>query len=725
MNFDLPISNVKEDLLNRKTFVEDLSKVIVDQDFKSSFCIGLYGPWGSGKTSIVNLLFSRIKAKDENVILFRFNPWVCSDPTELVSQFLQQFATVTAPKFTKNSNLLKNIEKYANAFTLAKFIPIAGTYIESAADVAKDALKNAVEYKTDIQVIKNEISKEIENKKCKIVISIDDIDRLSDKEIIAVFQLVKSLADFPNTVYLLSFDVNVVMSALKGVQSGAGASYLEKIIQLPIEIPWPRQEALNDYFLNQLREIVGDELESKDADSDEWGLLLTFGIYPYLKTIRDINRFCNVFSVKYNLLKDKVYLVDLIGITALQVFEPLFYTEIYKFKDLIFDTTGKWYLQAAGKQADIRKEEIKELVKGNTKIRDIEATQSILSILFPQIAHMINPFFGARTFIGAVEQTNNRISIISCFDRYFSLTITSDEITYSELYRLLISMEADLDTCIKAYRETDRYRQLLSQINTFLHTSKAQLIDEKRAKELIFALSEVGGFTDRDNTNRLGKPHLARLYTNIVCQLFRRMEQKAIEECLIALCQSDAISIATQSMVVSCFVRLFNHQFEGLTDTIITEPTYKTIVSMFAKRAKDNIVNGEFLDDYEGLYFFGVYHSLRPDEAKEAIESQLNKPKAIAKFISHFATRTYTMSNVLWSFDEEALEVYLKVSEAKDIIRGFIETKDFKEMSEYDQMNIVAFNMYDKNIHFETPLSNDSGLTKNMIEERLSSVIQS
>ena len=53
----------------------------------------------------------------------------------------------------------------------------------------------------------------------KIVAIIDDIDRLNDEEIRAVFQLVKSLADFPNMMYFLSFDLDTVTHALNSVQA--------------------------------------------------------------------------------------------------------------------------------------------------------------------------------------------------------------------------------------------------------------------------------------------------------------------------------------------------------------------------------------------------------------------------------------------------------------------------------------------------------------------------
>lgn len=69
---------------------------------------------------------------------------------------------------------------------------------------------------------------------------------------LAVFQLVKALADFPNTVYLLAFDYKVVIQALKKVQHGDGKEYLEKIIQVPFEIPAPSIDTIHKTLFSKL-----------------------------------------------------------------------------------------------------------------------------------------------------------------------------------------------------------------------------------------------------------------------------------------------------------------------------------------------------------------------------------------------------------------------------------------------------------------------------------------
>lgn len=90
---DLPIAKLEEDELNRGSFAESLAKTLVQYSFPSSLTIGLYGEWGSGKTSLLNMVFENVERIDDSVVVLRFNPWLCSDPKQLVTQFFKQMAT--------------------------------------------------------------------------------------------------------------------------------------------------------------------------------------------------------------------------------------------------------------------------------------------------------------------------------------------------------------------------------------------------------------------------------------------------------------------------------------------------------------------------------------------------------------------------------------------------------------------------------------------------------
>lgn len=338
---DLPITKIEDDTLNRGSFAQSLAQVLLQYSLSSSFSIGLYGEWGSGKTSLLNMVLEIVEQSDENTVILRFNPWLCSDARQLTTQFFKQMATAIRLKKETSTQAWELIDQYADIFDAASLIPVAGTFVAIAGKIlTKQAKKKTEQPVNDLQGIKNKIIEKMIEENLKIIVSIDDIDRLSEEEIIAVFQLVKALADYPKTIYLLAFDYDVVVKALGKVQHGDGKEYLEKVIQVPFEIPAPSMESIHDAFFSKLDSILGNIPEDK-LDKATWAELFHYGLKEYIKSIRDVIRYTNVFSLKYELLKNETDIVDLLGLTCLQVFEPTIYSKLPNLKDTLCGTIPK------------------------------------------------------------------------------------------------------------------------------------------------------------------------------------------------------------------------------------------------------------------------------------------------------------------------------------------------------------------------------------------------
>lgn len=332
---DLPIAKLEEDELNRGSFAESLAKTLVQYSFPSSLTIGLYGEWGSGKTSLLNMVFENVERIDDSVVVLRFNPWLCSDPKQLVTQFFKQMATAIKLKKSITDKAWELIDQYADILGATSVIPVAGEIVAAFTKVlTKKAVEETKERTNDLQESKNQIIKKLRDEKIKIIVSIDDIDRLSEEEIVAVFQLVKSLADFPNTIYVLAFDYDVVVRALGKVQHGDGKEYLEKIVQVPFEIPAPNIDDIHEALFSKLNGILGD-IPEEDWDKETWAELFQQGIKNYIRSIRDVIRYTNVFSLKYEHLKNETSAADLLGLTCLQVFEPTVYSKLPSYKDIL------------------------------------------------------------------------------------------------------------------------------------------------------------------------------------------------------------------------------------------------------------------------------------------------------------------------------------------------------------------------------------------------------
>ena len=97
---DQPIKSSKEDVLGRVDFAQHLGQAIINYKESDSLVIGLFGAWGSGKTSILNMCLEYIDTKsvnfadEEKPIIVKLNPWNFSDQDQLISQFFIQLSSV-------------------------------------------------------------------------------------------------------------------------------------------------------------------------------------------------------------------------------------------------------------------------------------------------------------------------------------------------------------------------------------------------------------------------------------------------------------------------------------------------------------------------------------------------------------------------------------------------------------------------------------------------------
>lgn len=73
---DLPIEDKEKDKLNFSPFAQKVAKGIKNYKQNETFIISIEGKWGSGKTSLMNLIENEIK---DDVEIMHFNPWLLTD----------------------------------------------------------------------------------------------------------------------------------------------------------------------------------------------------------------------------------------------------------------------------------------------------------------------------------------------------------------------------------------------------------------------------------------------------------------------------------------------------------------------------------------------------------------------------------------------------------------------------------------------------------------------
>jgi predicted KAP-like P-loop ATPase len=183
---DVPLDDPKRDRLGRAPFARSLAKSITAFKGTDSFVVGIYGPWGSGKSSVLNFLIRELdkkKGKKKPVVL-RFNPWIYTGRQQLLHAFLLQLgATIGRSDKSKGpKRAAEMLERFSIVLRPLSLIPGAGELAKVAQDTADAAASKltalADKLGADLEGIKAEINALLVDLRHRIVIIMDDIDRL-------------------------------------------------------------------------------------------------------------------------------------------------------------------------------------------------------------------------------------------------------------------------------------------------------------------------------------------------------------------------------------------------------------------------------------------------------------------------------------------------------------------------------------------------------------------
>jgi predicted KAP-like P-loop ATPase len=255
LSADRPGSNPERDLFGHARFAENLADSIRRCAGTDGLVLALYGPWGSGKSTVLNYVRYYLEQHPypEQPVIVNFNPWWFAGQENLARAFLGQLQAVLPGKNTDFEKLGDLLADFADG--LGGLVDLTGI-TSGAGKIVGKGIQQAIRKPKDIPALKSKIRKILEESRQKVLILVDDIDRLVADEIRQLFTVIKALADFPNVIYLLAFDREVAVKALENESSLSGARYLEKIIQVPFEIPPVDREALRSGLVERLNEVL-------------------------------------------------------------------------------------------------------------------------------------------------------------------------------------------------------------------------------------------------------------------------------------------------------------------------------------------------------------------------------------------------------------------------------------------------------------------------------------
>ena len=357
---DEPITNPSKDLYHYDSLAYEIARCISAADASnSSFTISINGLWGSGKTSLINLIENCIDKESVNNLntptFVRFNPWHFESQEQLLTGFFQLLKEALLGR----TDWLKDTERKALGETLSRYsTSISFPSITEAASLLTGPLQGIIasgnifskiivkilsaavgRYFTNsisLDKMKATIDGYLRKRETNIVVVIDDIDRLSDSEICLIFKLVTLTASFPHIVYLLAFDRAVVEKALCNLQRDDGAGYLDKIIQLSIEMP-----RLSSSDISQQINLIVSNLQKRSPfsfeDQTHLSNVLTRIVSPLICAPRDICRIKNCAETNSARLHGDICVADLIALSTIQTLLPDLYSWLWDNARAIFN----------------------------------------------------------------------------------------------------------------------------------------------------------------------------------------------------------------------------------------------------------------------------------------------------------------------------------------------------------------------------------------------------
>jgi predicted KAP-like P-loop ATPase len=441
------ISTTEEDALGRKGFAEDISSLVSEQS-SESLTVGIYGNWGAGKSSLLNLIRAKLEQNKDNIITINFTPWYFeSESNDLILRFFEQFLAALNKDRGINTDLKKYLKDYIKLFTAISIRP-PGLIINF-----KEIISNE---EKDIYKLKKELEVEFKKTTKKIVVFIDELDRLDNEEIKLIFKLIRLIGDFPNTTYIVGIDEERISKSIgaslnignKDINdSEVGLEYIEKFIQIPIYLPRIEQSSIVDFINNKLS-ITFDEKQLKEINTQ----LLVDYLVSQDFNLRNIIRYFNLVSFFSNILKDEINLNDLLLLLIIKVKNIKLFNFISKNPDYFTGRVDKKVLE--------KNKELKKIQDALDQFKPILLQLSIYSAQLFNGEPPRNPSIKGK----------NRLSHRENFIKYFKYSVPEGVLSVAEIKLFLNQLITLNETIIEEkFKELKKTYSIEDVTNLIAH----------------------------------------------------------------------------------------------------------------------------------------------------------------------------------------------------------------------------------------------------------------
>ena len=429
---DEPIDSITNDLFGFSFQASVIAKLVGGKDSKDHLSVGVSGSWGSGKTSLLNMVKELLeyqnfeKEKDEleasiksiwisesqkvgkrerleylnkyfkhisgnkdlasisevitqEVKVIWFDPWFFGSQETVIKAFFYRLAKELMDEDRELAKLfLKLAVVMSSSPSLPESLPVVGNAFKvinygrnliswmsgddgSVQDFSDLKRKICQRLKTSDFTYLDDDDEEVHDKRKRIVVIIDDLDRLQTDEALTMLKVIRLVTEF-GINFVIGYDEETLSATIDHNCGGHGREYIRKMINVPTYQPlWEIDKTNKENFFDKYlwnaeikNEIKGTcwqrhkETDNKDntntiINQDE-GYSILFNIIDYLvKTPRQLINLGNIFQNGFNSLKPKVDSVDYLLLCIIKLYYPKLFIKLVTLEKPFIDNNTEYF----------------------------------------------------------------------------------------------------------------------------------------------------------------------------------------------------------------------------------------------------------------------------------------------------------------------------------------------------------------------------------------------
>lgn len=322
---DNPTLIKNNDNFNRYKLVERLIDVISKGETDKAFSIGIIGPWGNGKSTILETVYDHFEDNDD-IIKIKFHPFLNHNDQGVIDEFFKSFQQELRQYSGRLSN---HVIDYAEE--LIRFYK-------------RGDIKKVFESQQSVSAysLYEKIEKELKQLNKKVVVFVDDLDRLNGVEILQVLKLIRNTANFPNTIFLVAVDKDYVINSLAKEKDYQSQRFVDKFFQLEIYLPPIHEDWLIDGFVQLINKYPSIPTDSKSEIAT--ALKNKYCLFPqYIKNMRDAKRLANQLIFENNFIDKGLDYTDYLNFLMFKMRFPRALQLISNHGEKLFEPNDEYY----------------------------------------------------------------------------------------------------------------------------------------------------------------------------------------------------------------------------------------------------------------------------------------------------------------------------------------------------------------------------------------------